>query len=70
MHRQVLTIRESLFGTKKQHPIITDTKNNMAIVLNALGRNGEALQMYKEVLTIRRPLFGNNHSDTADTMNF
>ena len=58
-----------LRGREQNHPEFSLTLNNLASVLEALGRASEALPLYEEALAMGRRLFSGDHPYVATSLN-
>ncbi|KAK4220475.1 kinesin light chain 1, partial [Podospora fimiseda] len=67
MHRQVLQLYEKVLG--KEHPHTLTSMNNLALVLDKLGKYEEAEKMHRQVLQLREKVLGKEHPHTLASMN-
>ena len=65
--KQALNLARSAFGVRD--PDTLNSMNNLANVLDSLGRDGEAEPLYRETLDLRRQVLGPKHPDTLSSMN-
>lgn len=62
------TLYLKVFGTAK-HPVVGTVLNNLGVVFEAQGRYEDALQAYKQSLTIREETLRPGHPDIAIVLN-
>jgi TPR repeat protein/Leucine-rich repeat (LRR) protein len=65
LYQHALRIQEGVLGL--EHPEVATTLNNIANVLQGLGKYTEAQQTYKRSLHIQETLLGPNHPNTMKT---
>ncbi|KAH6874575.1 Tetratricopeptide repeat-domain-containing protein, partial [Thelonectria olida] len=53
----------------KEHPSVLAIMNNLAVLLNSLGKYEAAEKMHRQTLELREKLFGKEHPSTLDSMN-
>ena len=62
MYREVLPTLRRIVGA--EHPYTLVSSMNLALVLDDLGKHGEAETIHREVLAVRRRVLGPEHQDT------
>jgi tetratricopeptide (TPR) repeat protein len=65
--RRSLTIREEALG--RLHPMVASSLNNLAVVLDNIGRAKDAEPLLKRALEIRLSALGEVHPDVANSFN-
>ncbi|MEH2418973.1 tetratricopeptide repeat protein [Nostoc sp.] len=64
---QCLNVSQALFNG--DHPHVTGSLNNLALLYNSQGRYSQAEYLYIQALEIRRRLFNSDHFDLATSLN-
>ncbi|MFI1826610.1 tetratricopeptide repeat protein, partial [Streptomyces sp. NPDC020412] len=67
LHQQTLTDRERILGP--DHPHTLNSRNNLAIALNNLGRHQEAADLHQQTLTDYERILGPDHPHTLNSRN-
>lgn len=60
---------EAIFGEAHQDAAITQSMNNLAVLLHNAGDYDEAKELYRGTLTLREAALGDDHPDTINSMN-
>lgn len=61
-----LRLKAKMLG--EEHPSTLDSMNNLANVLDGLGKYKEAEQMHRQALELKEKMLGERHPSTFDSM--
>ncbi|MEH1880483.1 tetratricopeptide repeat protein [Nostoc sp.] len=66
-HEQCVNVCQALFDG--DHPHVTSSLNNLALLYDSQGRYSEAEPLYTQTLEMRKRLFDGDHPDVATSLN-